>query len=97
MKTTTLAKIRECRPCQSSWKRLLDGLGKSEADDEPLPYASILEICGLNDALWATRTEEDFGWVQELLMKFALHEKQGQNSDGSELQWQEAEFRRVVG
>ena len=73
MKTTTLRKIRECNPCISSWKRLLEGLGKSEADDEPLPYSKILGICGLHDALWATRTEEDFRWVQELALRFARH------------------------
>ena len=73
MKTTTLRKIRECNPCISSWTRLLEGLGKSEADDEPLPYSKILGICGLHDALWATRTETDFRWVQELALRFARH------------------------
>ena len=31
---------------------LLDGLGKTEADDEPLPYSKILKIIGLSDTLW---------------------------------------------
>jgi hypothetical protein len=55
--STTLKRIKRHGPCEFSWKMLLTGLGKNRADDEPLPYYKIVEICGLPDALWATRAE----------------------------------------
>ena len=57
MITTTLNCIRAHRPCAEGWTKLLDGLGKTAADDEPLPYARIVEINGLDDALWCCRAE----------------------------------------
>jgi hypothetical protein len=59
MITTTLNRIRDHHPCASGWAKLLAGLGKTQADDEPLPYADILRINGLADALWACRCEPD--------------------------------------
>ena len=53
--TTTLARIRECYPCESGWRKLLRGLNKTAADDEPLPLVRILEINGLQDAVWCLR------------------------------------------
>ena len=58
--TTTLNRIREHNPCEDGWRKLLAGLGKTEADDEPLPYARIVEINGLDDALWACRAEPQY-------------------------------------
>ena len=55
MITTTLNKIREHSPCADGWSKLLKHLNKTEADDEPLPFAVILESNGLDDALWAMR------------------------------------------
>jgi hypothetical protein len=52
---TTLNKIREHKPCADGWKKLLDHLGKTQADDEPLPLLTILESNGLNDALWCLK------------------------------------------
>ena len=57
MLTTTLNRIRAHLPCASGWAKLLAGLGKIQADDDELPYADILRINGLNDALWACRAE----------------------------------------
>jgi hypothetical protein len=57
MLTTTLSRIRGHRPCQDGWENLLAGLGKTKADDEPVPYATILRINGLDDALWCCRAE----------------------------------------
>ena len=57
MITTTLTRIRAHRPCKEGWEKLLVGLGKVAADDEPLPYAQILRINGLDDALWCCRAE----------------------------------------
>ena len=54
---TTLNRIRACAPCREGWSKLLDGLGKTRADDEPLLYSRIVEINGIDDALWACRVE----------------------------------------
>ena len=50
--TTTLHLIRAARPCDDVWRKLLSGLGKKRADDEPLPLLSVLDINGMDDALW---------------------------------------------
>lgn len=55
--TTTLNRIRAHRPCHEGWYRLLGGLGKTAPDDEPLPFARIVEINGLDDALWCCLIE----------------------------------------
>ena len=57
MITTTLNRIRAHHPCEAGWAKLLAGLGKTKADDEPLPFARIVEINGLDDALWCCRAE----------------------------------------
>ena len=57
--TTTLNKIRSHGPCESGWKKLLAGLGKTGADDESLALERILEINGLQDALWALRSVDN--------------------------------------
>jgi len=61
---TTLNKIREHSPCESGWKKLLKHLGKTEADDDPLPLLTILDSNGLDDTLWCLRTvpEHDKEW-----------------------------------
>ena len=61
---TTLNRIREHDPCVEGWKKLLQHLGKSKADDEPLPFSVIVESNGMEDALWACRTvpEHDREW-----------------------------------
>ena len=57
MITTTLNRIRANGPCHSGWTKLLAGLNKSKSDDEPLSFARIVEINGLQDALWCCRAE----------------------------------------
>jgi hypothetical protein len=57
MITTTLNRIRAHGPCEDGWRKLLAGLGKSKADDEPLPFARIVEINGIEDAVWCCRAE----------------------------------------
>lgn len=52
---TTLNELRKHHPCSYGWGKLLAYLGKTEADDEPLPLMTILESSGLEDALWALR------------------------------------------
>ena len=55
MITTTLNRIREHGPCINGWAKLLRHLDKTGADDEPLPFAGIVESNGLDDALWCCR------------------------------------------
>jgi hypothetical protein len=52
---TTLNLIRSHRPCPEGWEKLLRHLGKTKADDEPLPLRVILESNGLDHALWCLR------------------------------------------
>lgn len=49
---TTLAAIRAEHPCEDGWRKLLAHLGKTAADDEPVPLLTVLESNGLDDALW---------------------------------------------
>ena len=60
MITTTLHRIRAHSPCTGGLVQLLDGLNKTAADDEPLPFARIVEITGLDDALWCCRVEPQY-------------------------------------
>lgn len=60
MITTTLNRIRAHGPCLKGWSKLLAGLGKAAPDDEPLPFARIIEINGLDDALWCCRAEPQY-------------------------------------
>lgn len=62
---TTLNRIRACHPCGHDrrelphtglWK-LLDHLGKTDTDDEPLAFLTVLDSNGLDDALWCLRAE----------------------------------------
>lgn len=55
---TTLNKIKSHSPCEDGWKKLLNYLGKTEADDEPLELRTILESNGLDDTIWVFRALE---------------------------------------
>ena len=59
MITTTLNDIRARRPCTDGWQKLLAHLGKTTADDEPLPLVTVLDSNGLDDALWCLLTRPD--------------------------------------
>jgi hypothetical protein len=50
--TTTLSRIRATGPCEDGWEKLLAHLGKTKADDEPLPLLTVLDSNGFDDALW---------------------------------------------
>ena len=73
MRTTTLGKILAFDPHNENWVLLVPSLRNGMSDDMPISYSEILDICGLRDALWATRTETDFQWVQELTLTYANH------------------------
>jgi hypothetical protein len=51
--TTTLNKIKAHSPCEDVWDKLLNYLGKTQADDDPLSIATIIESNGIKDAVWA--------------------------------------------
>ena len=51
----TLNDIRACHPCSEGWIKLLNTLGKTKSDDEPLSLLTILDSNGLDDALWCAR------------------------------------------
>ena len=55
---TTLNKIKSHSPCEDGWKKLLNYLGKTKADDEPLELRTILESNELDDTIWAFRAVE---------------------------------------
>ena len=79
--TTTLNKIRQHNPCSDGWRKLLKYLGKTTADDEPLPFGVILDSNGLEEELstaqaaaeaaareiaWATESAAwDAAWVAQ--------------------------------
>jgi hypothetical protein len=73
MRITTLNEIRKHRPCESGWTKLLSHLGKTKADDEPLPLLTILESNSLDDVLWCLRVlgPEHAGSVRLLACDFA--------------------------
>ena len=57
---TTLNKIKFNSPCKDGYKKLLTYLGKTEADDEPLYFSTILESNGLNDCIWCFRAAPEY-------------------------------------
>ena len=64
---TTLNKIYAHNPCADGWKKLLESLGKTTADDEPLSVEYILDSNGLDDALWALRAVDGIDRERRLL------------------------------
>jgi hypothetical protein len=56
--TTTLNKIKAHSPCADGWNKLLNNLGKTQADDEPLSIATIIEYNGTRDAVCTLRAVE---------------------------------------
>jgi hypothetical protein len=64
---TTLERIRSHAPCADGWEELLTHLGKTKADDEPLPMTAVLESNGLDDALWCLRAEPQHSAIWRLL------------------------------
>jgi len=66
---TTLLEIEKYQPCQSSWNKLLKHLGKTEPDDEPIEILDIIEVLGIQDAIWSFRAVD--GWKKEKLLFIA--------------------------
>lgn len=71
--TTTLNEIRKHGPCSDGWTKLLNHLGKTKADADPLPMRTILDSNGVDDFLWCLRAlpEEHDGAVRLLACDIA--------------------------
>ena len=71
--TVTLNDMRAHTPCEGSWRKLLDSLGKTQADDTPVSLRHIYDLLGLHDALWALRAlpERYDGPIRLLACDFA--------------------------
>ena len=56
--TTTFARIKAARPCESSYKQALRKAGglRKYGENTPITVRQIVEAVGLDDALWALRT-----------------------------------------
>jgi hypothetical protein len=85
MMHTTLNAILARGPCGqrpnedgslSGWLKLLAGLGKTEPDDESLPFSEILRINGLEDALWAARSAPQYAREWRLYMVWCARQVQ---------------------
>ena len=69
MLTTTLNKLRDANACKESYAVLLKVLGDHYGDKTAIPLARILEICDINDTLWAINHVIDGG--DKILRLFA--------------------------
>ena len=56
---TTTARIDACNPCLDGRQRAAKLLNITEPSDEPITYAQLLDVLGLDDAQWACRAEPD--------------------------------------
>ena len=81
MITTTLKRIRDHGPCAGGWTKLLKYLGKTQADDEPLPFSIILESNGIDDALWCCRAEPQYAKEWRLYAVWCARQVQHLMSD----------------
>ena len=63
---TTLNRIKEKNPDEDAWEKMLKSLNKTKADDEPLSIRYILEVWGIDWAIWALDSVE--GYDKEIKM-----------------------------
>lgn len=56
--TTTLARIKKHGPCREGWRELNEALGGFDnyGPDTPLSFRRIIEIRGIQDAIWCMRS-----------------------------------------
>ena len=54
---TTFAKAKEAGACIASYKKMAKAMGgvQKYGEDTPIPLDKVLEVCGLDDALWSLR------------------------------------------
>ena len=90
MFVTTLNKIRECDPCPYGWETLLEYLKKTKADDEELPFLTILESNGFDDALWCMRAAPEYEKEWRLFAVWCAEARAKAWSEASVEAWAEA-------
>ncbi len=76
MIVTTLERIQSHSLCLEWWDKLLKGLGKTIPDNDPLPFARIVEIIGLSGALWCCRAEPQYDKAWRLFAVFCARQEQ---------------------
>jgi hypothetical protein len=74
--TTTLNRIAEQQPCSVGFDRLLRGLGKTAPDDAPLPYARIVDLAGIEEAIWCMRAEPQYAQTWRLFAVWCARQSQ---------------------
>ena len=57
--TTTTARIDACNPCRDRRNRAANLLGITEPSDQPISYEKLLDVLGLDDALWCCQAQPD--------------------------------------
>ena len=97
MITTTLNHIRSHKPCADGWAKLLKHLGKTCADDEPLPFATILESNGLDDALWCCRAEPQYAREWRLFAVWCARQVQHLMTDQRSIDALDVAERHAIG
>ena len=94
--TTTLNEIRAARPCVDGWAKLLQHLGKTEADDEPLELLTILNSNGFEDAVWCLQVpslERLSRHFRACCVEQVLHHFEGERPDDMRVRNQIATLR----
>ena len=97
MITTTLNRIRAHKPCADGWAKLLKHLGKTQADDDPLPFATILESNGLDDALWCCRAEPQYAKEWRLYLVWCVRQVQHLMTDQRSIDALDVADRHAIG
>jgi len=72
MAQTTLAKIYQVNDCQRGWKALLNFLGKTEIDDDPIPMHKLVDAVGIMGAIKMLKTIEGMDDEKQDFMVFLM-------------------------
>jgi len=74
---TTFAKAKEFGACESSYRKMAKLLGgvTKYGKDTPIPLDTVLEVCGLDDTLWALRctVEPSNNLIIEIACQYKEH------------------------
>lgn len=72
MITVTLQQIKDAKPCENGWKKVLKANGGVNADlDKHFPLSSILDSNGLGDTLWVISNTKSMQEHDEIFRKFS--------------------------
>lgn len=55
--TTTTRRLMAHDPCRYGFNKLVAHLGTKVPDDEPIGYETLLDVLGIDNALWCCRAE----------------------------------------